>query len=199
MPGTPLPDVKAYIYVEETRYRAAVSEATMQKIGSDINFLLDNAVGLPGTITAWGGPSAPAGYLLCDGSPISRTTYANLFAAIGIAYGNPNGSQFNIPDFRGQFLRGVANGAGADPDRASRIASGAGGGSGDNVGSLQGWAMQSHNHELDTYPGNPGDPDFNVTGGDSSSYSISAINFTNNTGSAQTNPINIYVNYIIKY
>jgi microcystin-dependent protein len=50
---------------------------------------------------AW--TSAPAGYLLADGTAISRTTYANLFAVIGTTYGAGNGSTtFNLPDFRGR-------------------------------------------------------------------------------------------------
>lgn len=50
---------------------------------------------------AW--TSAPAGYLLADGSAVSRTTYANLFAVIGTTYGTGDGSTtFNLPDTRGR-------------------------------------------------------------------------------------------------
>lgn len=46
-------------------------------------------------------------FLYCDGSTINRTTYNNLFSAIGITYGSGDGSTtFKIPDFRGMFLRG---------------------------------------------------------------------------------------------
>lgn len=49
----------------------------------------------------------PTGYLLCDGSAISRTSYADLFTALGTLYGAGDGSTtFNLPDFRGCFLRG---------------------------------------------------------------------------------------------
>ena len=52
--------------------------------------------------------SAPAGYLLCDGSAVSRTIYDRLFAAIGTSYGVGNGSTtFNIPDMRGAVPRGA--------------------------------------------------------------------------------------------
>jgi microcystin-dependent protein len=62
-----------------------------------------------GTITMYGAASAPAGWLLCDGSPVSRTTYASLFALIGIAYGAGDGSTtFNVPDLRGRVPAGFA-------------------------------------------------------------------------------------------
>lgn len=62
-----------------------------------------------GTIHAFGGSSAPSGYLLCDGSAVSRTTYASLFAAIGTTWGVGNGSTtFNLPDGRGRYFFGQA-------------------------------------------------------------------------------------------
>jgi microcystin-dependent protein len=63
----------------------------------------------PGAILAYGGASAPSGWLLCDGSAVSRTTYADLFAAIGTAYGTGDGSTtFNLPDLRQRFPLGKA-------------------------------------------------------------------------------------------
>ena len=61
-----------------------------------------------GSIIAFGGSAAPdAGWLLCDGSDINRTTYARLFAAIGTAYGTGNGSStFGLPDLRDRTLLG---------------------------------------------------------------------------------------------
>jgi microcystin-dependent protein len=54
-----------------------------------------------GVINQYAGTSAPTGYLLCNGSAISRTTYANLFAVLGTTYGAGNGSTtFNIPDLQ---------------------------------------------------------------------------------------------------
>lgn len=63
-----------------------------------------------GTILAFGGVTAPRGFLICDGSAVSRTTYANLFAVIGTRYGAGNGSTtFNLPKLNdGSFVRGVA-------------------------------------------------------------------------------------------
>jgi microcystin-dependent protein len=54
-----------------------------------------------GSIQAYGGTTAPSGWLLCQGQAVSRTEYAELFAAIGIAFGAGDGSAtFNVPDFR---------------------------------------------------------------------------------------------------
>ena len=60
-----------------------------------------------GTIVAFGGTTAPTGWLICDGSAISRTTYAGLFAVIGTAYGAGDGSTtFNLPNYSDCFLQG---------------------------------------------------------------------------------------------
>lgn len=64
-----------------------------------------------GSILIWGGAvnSPPTGYLVCDGSAISRDTYANLFAAIGTTWGSGNGSTtFNLPDLRDKFVVGAS-------------------------------------------------------------------------------------------
>jgi microcystin-dependent protein len=60
-----------------------------------------------GSLMAYAASTAPTGWLLCDGSAVSRTTYATLFAAISTTWGTGDGSTtFNVPDLRGQFLRG---------------------------------------------------------------------------------------------
>lgn len=64
----------------------------------------------PGTIAPFAGDevSLPAGWLICDGSEVSRLTYANLFDAIGIAHGAGNGTTtFNLPDMRGRVAVGM--------------------------------------------------------------------------------------------
>jgi len=56
-----------------------------------------------GFVGEWGGSTAPEGWLICDGSAVSRTIYSALFAAIGTTYGTGNGSTtFNLPDYRGR-------------------------------------------------------------------------------------------------
>lgn len=66
-----------------------------------------------GTVLDYAGATAPAGYLLCDGSAVSRTTYAALFAIIGTDYGVGNGTTtFNVPDCRGRTSIGAGTGSG---------------------------------------------------------------------------------------
>ena len=61
-----------------------------------------------GTITPFGGSAIPSGYLLCNGQTVSRTTYAELFAVIGTAFGTGDGSTtFNVPDLRETVPVGV--------------------------------------------------------------------------------------------
>jgi len=60
-----------------------------------------------GVISAYGAASPPGGYLLCNGDAVDRTTYATLFATIGVTYGVGNGTTtFNVPDLRGRFPLG---------------------------------------------------------------------------------------------
>ncbi|WP_375666703.1 phage tail protein [Bartonella sp. TT121SHDZB] len=76
----------------------------------------------------------PSGWLLCDGSVYSRRLYSDLFAAIGTTWGSGDGFiTFNIPDFRGMFLRGFDGGRNIDVGR--------------NFGSVQEDFIQSHIHE----------------------------------------------------
>jgi len=79
--------------------------------------------------------SIPTGYLECNGAAVSRSTYSALFAIIGVNYGSGDGSStFNVPDLRGEFVRGVDRGRGVD--------------SGRNVATSQGGANVSHNHSI---------------------------------------------------
>lgn len=67
----------------------------------------------PGTIKQNSSSSIPAGYLLCDGRAVSRTTYAALFAWVGTTYGVGDGSTtFNLPDPRGRAVIGAGSGVG---------------------------------------------------------------------------------------
>ncbi len=73
---------------------------------------------LVGCVMWYAKRTPPVGWLECDGSAVSRTTYANLFAVIGTTYGAGNGSTtFNLPDLRGEFVRGWDHGRGADSGR----------------------------------------------------------------------------------
>lgn len=64
-----------------------------------------------GFVAAWPGNTPPDGWLVCNGSAVSRTTYADLFAAIGTTFGAGDGSTtFKLPDYQGDFLRGYLSG-----------------------------------------------------------------------------------------
>lgn len=69
-----------------------------------------------GTLTAFAGATPPSGWLICDGSAISRTTYSTLFGVVGTTYGAGDGSTtFNLPDLRGRVPVGSAA-SGGHPD-----------------------------------------------------------------------------------
>lgn len=105
----------------------------------------------PAIILPYVGTTAPTGSFICDGSQISRTLYSALYAIIGNAYGSGDGSTtFHLPDLRGRVIRCVDNGAGHDPDSASRTASNTGGNTGDNIGSLQTDDTKQHSHTMQT-------------------------------------------------
>lgn len=74
---------------------------------SDLQTILVGSVIPAGTIAPFGGGTVPTGWMLCNGSAISRTTYSALFSSIGTSHGQGDGTTtFNLPDYRGQFLRG---------------------------------------------------------------------------------------------
>jgi len=92
-----------------------------------------------GTVWAYGGTAAPTGWLLCDGSAISRTTYADLFTAIGTTYGSGDGSTtFNIPDIRGRVIAGQDDMGGTSANRLTAPASTLNGINGDTLGATGG-------------------------------------------------------------
>ena len=68
--------------------------------------------GVPaGTLLDFAGSSAPTGYLLCDGTSYSTTTYSGLFSTIGYTWGG-SGASFNVPDLRGRTTIGAGSGTG---------------------------------------------------------------------------------------
>ena len=63
--------------------------------------------------------TAPSGYLKCNGAAVSRTTYADLFAIVGTTWGEGDGSStFQLPDLRGEFVRGWADNGSVDSGRS---------------------------------------------------------------------------------
>lgn len=63
-----------------------------------------------GSLMMWPTATAPSSWLICDGTAVSRTTYANLFRVIGTAYGAGDGNTtFNVPNLAGRLPRGVSS------------------------------------------------------------------------------------------
>jgi len=78
------------------------------------------ANGVPaGSVFTFATSTVPSGYLECNGAAVSRSTYASLFSSISTTWGTGDGSStFNLPDLRGQFVRGWDNSAGVDSGRS---------------------------------------------------------------------------------
>lgn len=155
-----------------------------------------------GAILAFGGATAPAGWLLCQGQAISRTTYAALFAVIGTAYGAGDGSTtFNLPDPREAALVG----AGTNALNAGSIAAH----NAVNLGAFQDDQFQSHAHHvyINNDPNYPvlsnknlkadGEDYWNVN--PSGTYPIVAsTEYEGNRAGTTTHGKQLGVNYIIK-
>lgn len=118
-----------------------------------------------GVLYPYAGSTAPSGYLLCDGSAISRTTYSALFAVLSTTYGAGDGSTtFNLPDCRGRMPVGAGN-DGTAANNATRTR-------GDKGGDTR---MPTHNHSI-TDPGHV--HTYGVYGGSFSGGGAAASNFT---------------------
>lgn len=88
-----------------------------------------------GAVQFYAMSTAPSGWLKANGAAVSRATYAGLFAAIGTVFGVGDGATtFNLPDLRGEFLRGWDDARGVDTGRA--------------FGSAQADALQGHYHNI---------------------------------------------------
>lgn len=154
--------------------------------------------------------TVPLNYLLCNGLAVSRTVYAALFALIGVTHGSGDGSTtFNLPDYRGRFLRGLDGTASQDPDKTSRTAMSTGGNTGNLIGSVQADGFQGHRHAYNR----------SQTGALSTAATAQISDATTNLAGAgtavtdpttdgtngaprttsETRPKNAYVNYIIAY
>lgn len=104
--------VKTVTGVKELFYRAPSSGTEVQLTTNGA--LNVSASTITGEIRLWATDTAPSGWVKCDGSAISRATYATLFALIGTTYGVGDGSTtFNVPDCRDRFVMGVGTAVGA--------------------------------------------------------------------------------------
>jgi hypothetical protein len=117
--GTP-----GYVYIEEYSDPSLVSGGSLVPTG---------------VVNPYAGATAPAGWLLCYGQSISRTTYATLFTAIGTTYGTASGTTFLLPDMRGRVAAGQDNMGGTS---ASRVTTAGGGLDGVTLGAVGG--TQTH-------------------------------------------------------
>lgn len=155
-----------------------------------------------GTILPFAGAvdvDTPLGYIPCDGRAVSRETYADLYAAIGDAWGNGDAATtFNVPDLRGLFMRGVDGEADRDPDKESRTALNPGGNDKNNVGSLQSDEFKSHTHTtIETASSSSGDG--NCIDSDPANDAHPINSLIGHTGGAETRPKNVNVNFIVRY
>lgn len=114
--STEVGDETVYSVTWETWSSALASETYVQtEVNIGVNSAKDYTdmeveIGVPtGCVQAYAGTTTPAGWLLCDGSAVSRTDYADLYAVIGDTYGTGDGSTtFNVPDLVDKFVEGSA-------------------------------------------------------------------------------------------
>jgi len=101
-----------------------------------------------GEVAFFARTTPPSGWLKANGAAVSRTTYAELFAAIGTTFGAGDGrTTFNLPDLRGEFLRGLDDGRSID--RGRRLGTAQGDAIRNITGKLDGSAMGSGNQVLE--------------------------------------------------
>ena len=190
----------------------------------------DNGVPV-GTVISFGADTSkvPEGWLLCDGTEYDGTDprYERLYNVLENTWGGSS-TNFNVPDFRGYFLRGFDNGAGTDPEAAGRTALIAGGNSGDAIGSYQTSGVKAHHHYLNATTSSAGNHSHSIGAYYGSNIAASSTNSdyclynadgsyigtttatagahthpvtgnTDNNTDLETRPKNAYVLYIIKY
>jgi hypothetical protein len=183
------------------------------KTTASLQTILIGSVIPAGTIAPFGGGTVPEGWLLCDGSTVSRTTYSALFSAVGTVHGQGDGSStFHLPDYRGRFLRGADNmgtgAAGRDPNAGTRTAANTGGATGSGVGSVQADALQNITGDLTVGSSSPtgqsgaflgtasGSPDPQGSGRARANINFDASRVART--STESRPQNANVEYIIK-
>lgn len=176
--------------------------ATQKAIVTYVNYMITQVASpIPaGSVFYVAMNTAPAGYLVCDGASYSTSAYPALHSAIGYTFGGIH-ANFNVPDLRGQFIRGLDLGAGIDPGRT--------------IGSTQAGMIETHAHyefansnsgygNIGNYPNAA--PSANASGDSSgASYDIgtnnsdpATVGLTSHTGGTETRPTNVALLPIIK-
>lgn len=183
--------VGGVIKIDTVSLSNASMDANTQMAGVNLSTQISSSVPA-GTIQSHAASSAPSGWLICDGSAISRTTYSDLYSIVGTTWGSGDGSTtFAIPDFRGWFMRGLDGGSGNDPDAGSRTG-------GNVIGSSQSYQIQSHLHG--TYSTNSVyDNNYNYAGGGQRYGSFGWHYNSSSTGGNETRSKNKAVLFCIKY
>ena len=131
-----------------------------------------------GVLNPYAGATAPAGWLLCFGQSVSRTTYSTLFTAIGTTYGTASGTTFNLPDMRGRAVAGQDDMGGTSADRVTTALA-------DSLGGVFGTETVAHTHGVGGDP----PPDGFQDGGTDQQVSTTTTSVIQPT---------IFLNYIIK-
>ncbi|MBO6918370.1 MAG: tail fiber protein [Rhizobiaceae bacterium] len=151
---------------------------------------------IAGQIAFFASHNAPDGWLKANGALLSRSTFANLFATIGTLYGSGDGSTtFQLPDLRGEFIRGLDEGRGVDPSR--------------NLATLQNDEIRSHEHMVMGPPGHTHATEFGALGVDAVfTYIPDSVHGSGGyadiwraaaTGGSETRPRNLAMTACIKY
>ena len=190
------------------------------------NSLIASQLLPPGAVLPFAGTTAPNGWVVCDGGELSRTVYSELYAYIGVIYGNGNGSTtFNVPNLNDEFVRGSSGTRPVGTQETDEIRSHGHTGSTNTTG-LHGHTGSTnttgeHSHKVkegDNMPIGSGltsgddftgivtyQSDTTLAGNHSHSISLnSAGNHShilniNNTGGSETRPRNVAMLYCIKY
>lgn len=175
-------NVNSYFYNKRSgKYLSMRNDGELRYDGKRLLNVDDLSGMIPsGAVLYFAGRNAPSGWLKANGAAVSRSTYAALFAAIGTTYGTGDGrSTFNLPDLRGEFVRGWDDGRGVDNGRA--------------LGSAQADEFKAHTHG--GVPQRAGDND---RGGSVSWFSIDGLGQTESAGGSETRPRNIALLACIK-
>ncbi len=152
--------------------------------GTDVSWVAPQNTGVPaGTVIYHAANTPPTGFIKANGAAVSRSTYATLFAVIGTTYGTGDGSStFNVPDLRGEFVRGWDDSRNIDSGRA--------------LGTAQTDELKSHTHPI---VGRTSITAASANVGGVGGTTISTSANSGATGGAETRPRNIALLACIKF
>lgn len=181
-------------YNDGTSDKDAGTAVTPKALKDGLDSIMAIQANVPtGSVFPFAASTAPTGYLICDGRPVDRTTYANLFAVIGVTWGAGDGiSTFNIPNLQGRAVMG------ADTTNT--------------FGSVQADQNKSHSHfvsvgdagvagcaAVQAGPGSLNLATIQILNGTQISYYHSHGATCSDDGGTEARPKNLRMNWIIKY